>query len=149
MKNTRTLIGTVALTAGLLLGGVACSSQDAANAALDKAGVEADISTDGHIPDGFPEEIPTPDLKLENGAAVEGIYTLRYTSDDPAADVAAYRQAVEATELIMGEDFTFDKASGDYQGFMASNEKYTLMASAYGPDAPGGGNYMAVVVTPV
>ncbi|CAN5405118.1 hypothetical protein BH10ACT3_BH10ACT3_09000 [soil metagenome] len=128
MKNSRTLIGTFGLAVTLLIGGVACSSQDQANAALEKAGVDANVSTDGDLPSGFPEEVGTPDLPLENGAAVAGTYTLRYTSDDPAADAAAYKEVLQGNEFTMGEDFSFDKASGDYQGFMASNEKYSVIA---------------------
>ena len=149
MHSSRTLIGALGLTFALAIGGAACSAEDQTNAALEKAGVDANVSTGGDLPDGFPEAVATPDLELESGAAVAGTYTLRYTSSDPAGDVAAYRSALEDAGFTPGEDFTNDKAAGDFQGFTAADETYTVMASAYGPDAPGGGDYMAVVVTPV
>lgn len=149
MHTSRTLIGALGLTFALAIGGAACSTEDQTNAALEKAGVDANVSTGGELPDGFPETVATPDLELESGAAVAGTYTLRYTSSDPAAEIAAYRSALEAAEFTPGGDFTNDAAAGDYQGFTAANADYTVLASAYGPDAPGGGNYLAVVVTPL
>lgn len=148
MTTPRSLIGALGLSAALLLGATACSNDSVANAALEKAGVDGDLSTKGSLPDGFPESIPTPDLPLETGVALEGIFTLRYTSDD-VADAAAYRTVLEDAGLTTGQDFSFDKASGDYSGFTASNDEYNVVVSAYGPDAPGGGDYLAVVATPV
>jgi hypothetical protein len=148
MTTPRSLIGALGLSAALLFGAVACSNDSVANAALDKAGVEGDLSTEGSLPDGFPESVPAPDLELETGVALEGTFTLRYTSDDQA-DAAAYRTALEDAGFTSGQDFTFDKASGDYSGFTATSDEFTVLASAYGPDAPGGGNYLAVVVTPI
>jgi hypothetical protein len=149
MHTTRSLVSALGLAAALLVGGVACSAEDATNAALENAGVDANVSTGGDLPDGFPSDVATPDLELETGAAVEGTYTLRYTSDDATADIAAYRTALADAGFTPGEDFTFDKASGDHTGFTAASPEFNVMAAAYGPDAPGGGNYMAVVVTPV
>jgi hypothetical protein len=149
MRTTRSLISALGLTTALLIGGAACSAEDVTNSAMEDAGIDGNISTGGDLPDGFPTEVATPELDLETGAAVEGIFTLRYSSDDSAADAAAYRTALEDAGFTPGEDFTFDEASGDYSGFTATSAEYSVLASAYGPDAPGGGNYLAVVVTPV
>ena len=148
MTTPRSLLGALGLSAALLLGATACSNDSVTNAALEKAGVDGDIATQGSLPDGFPESVPTPDLELETGVALEGIHTLRYTSDD-VADAAAYRTTLEDAGFTSGQDFTFDKASGDYSGFTATNTEFTVLVSAYGPDAPGGGDYLAVVVTPL
>jgi len=149
MHTTRSLVSALGLAAALLVGGAACSADDVTNAALEDAGVEGSVSTSGDLPDDFPSEVATPDLPLETGAGVEGIFTLRYTSDDPTGDFAAYRSALEDAGFTADEDFTFDKASGDHTGFTATSAEYSVLASAYGPDAPGGGNYLAVVVSPI
>lgn len=142
------LLAALGLTAALVLGGTACGSDDQANAILKSAGVDANVSTGGDLPDGFPGEVPTPDLDLETGAAAVGTFTLRYTSKDAHADAAAYQKALEAKGFTISNPFDFDEASGDYVGFTADGSGQQVIASAYGPKAPGGGNYMAVVVTP-
>jgi len=149
MTLTRSLIASFGLTAALLVGGAGCAKDSATNAALKSAGVDADVATDGGLPDGFPEAVATPDLDLETGAGIAGVFTLRYTSKDSATDVGEYRATLKEKGFAIDEEFTFDKTQGDYVGFMASSPEFTVMASAYGEAAPGGGNYMAVVVTPV
>jgi len=139
-----------ALSIATLLGVSACNSDDAANDALEDAGVDANVNTGGGLPDGFPEAVVTPDLKLETGIAAVGTFTLRYTTEDPAADTAAYRDALTAagftaTELI---DNLADPATGGNIAFTATSAEYSVVVSAFSPDAPGGGNYMGVAVAP-
>ena len=145
---SKTIVSAFGLVA--LLGVSACSADDAANDALKDAGVEANVNTEGGLPDGFPEAVTTPDLDLETGIAAVGTFTLRYTTDDPAADTAAYRDALAAdgftvTELV---DHLADPATGGNIAFTATSAEFSVVVSAFSPDAPGGGNYMGVVVTP-
>ena len=142
------IIGALGLVAALGLG--ACSADDAANDALKNAGVDANVATGGDLPEGFPDDVPTPGLDLESGVAAIGTYTLRYTSKDPAKDTAAYRDALAAAGFTVTDlvDNLADPASGGNIAFTASNASWTVAASAFSPDAPGGGNYMGIVVTP-
>jgi hypothetical protein len=141
------IIGVLGLVAVFGLG--ACSADDAANDALKNAGVDANVATDGDLPAGFPADVTTPDLSLESGAAAVGTYTLRYTSDDPAAQTAAYRDALAGAGFTVTDlvDHLADPASGNI-AFTASNTSWNVAVSAFSPEAPGGGNYMGVVVTP-
>lgn len=147
MTTTRSLIATIGLTAALIVGGAACSSDDQVNAALKSAGVDAEVTTDGELPSGFPEGVPTPDLELENGAGAAGEFVLRYATTDYVADQAAYQQVLEEQGFTIGESFDFDETQGSYSGFTATGLGHQVVASAYGAEAPGGGNYMAVVVS--
>ena len=150
MKKFKSIIGAISLVA--LLGMAACSSSDdAANDALKDAGVSGDIDTGGDLPKDFPSDVAVPELGLETGVGLEGTFTLRYTSEDPAADVAAYRSALEAGGFTIANDFDnlADPATGGNVGFIGTSSAWTVTVSAFGPDAPGGGDYMAVVVAPV
>lgn len=140
-----------ALSVATLLGVSACNSDDVANDALKDAGVDANINTGGGLPDGFPSAVVTPDLKLESGVAAVGTYTLRYTSDDAAVDTAAYRDALTAAGFTATEsvDHLADPAAGGNVTFTATSAEWSIIVSAFSPDAPGGGNYMGVVVTGV
>ncbi|MEO6125601.1 MAG: hypothetical protein ABIR32_18025 [Ilumatobacteraceae bacterium] len=147
-RFSKFIIGAVGVTT--LLGLSACNSDKAANDALKDAGVEANVNTGGGLPAGFPKEVVTPDLKLETGIAAVGTFTLRYTSPNPAADTAAYRDALTAAGFTVSElvDHLADPAAGGNVAFTASSAAYTVVVSAFSKDAPGGGNYMGVVVTP-
>ncbi len=129
----------------------ACNQDDAANDALKQAGVNGNVNTEGGLPDGFPADLATPDLKLESGIGVEGTYTLRYTSMAAAEDVTAYRGALgedgfTSTEIV---DNSGQPSAGGNVTFTSANDDWSVVVAAFGPDAPGGGNYLAVVVTPV
>ena len=147
MNKFKTFIKAFGVVA--LLGFAACSKDDAANDALKDAGLDGNISTGGDLPADFPKaDVPTPDLKLETGIGLQGTYTLRYKAKDAAADVAAYRAELVAAGYTVTSDFDnlADPAAGANVGFVATGPKFGVSVSAFGPDAPGGGNYMAVVV---
>lgn len=150
MSFTRTRMASVALVA-LLAVGASCSTEDQVNDALKDSGIEGNVTLEGDLPADFPkDEVPTPDLALETGIGLQGNFTLRYTSKDAVGDVAAYRSAVAEDGFNVTSDFdnSADPSGGGNVGFIASNDDWAINVSAFGPDAPGGGNYMAVVVMP-
>ena len=149
-KKSRTLLGAFGLTAMLFVG-AACSAEDQANDALKDAGVDGNITLDGGVPEDFPsDEVALPDLKLETGVGLSGTFTLRYTTKDAKADVATYRAALAEDGATVAADFDnlADVAAGGNVGFTATKGTWAINVSAFGPDVPGGGNYLAVVVTP-
>ncbi len=149
-KKGRTLLGAFGLTAMLFVG-AACSAEDQANDALKDAGVDGNITLDGGVPKDFPsDEVALPDLKLETGVGLSGTFTLRYTTKDAKADVATYRAALAEDGAIITADFDnlTETAPGGNVGFTATKGTWAIDVSAFGPDAPGGGNYLAVVVSP-
>ncbi len=149
MNKFQSIIGAFGIVAAL--GFSACSGDDAANDALKNAGVDGDISTGGDLPRDFPADVATPDLNLEQGIALQGQFTLRYTTKAAAADVATYRAALAEKGFTVTNDFDnlADPAAGANVGFVATSAEWSVTVSAFGPDAPGGGNYLAVVVTPL
>lgn len=148
MNKFMSIIGACGVVA--LLGLAACSADDVANDALKDAGVNGDISTGGDLPNDFPADVVTPDLPLETGLGLQGTFTLRYTTNDAAADVAAYRSALAEDGFTITGDFDnlADSATGGNVGFTATSADWNVTVSAFGPDALGGGNYLAVIVAP-
>jgi hypothetical protein len=140
---SRTIVSAAALMT--LAGACGATAKSKADAALKDAGVE--VPAAGKLPANFPAEVPTPSLKLETGIEAAGTFTLRYTSADPKADMAAYRSALVAGGYTISSDV--DDLSGPSKNVvvMAVKGTSTVLASAFAPDAPGGGNYMGVVVT--
>lgn len=141
MTTSRTLISAFALVALAGCGGAATSK---ANAELKKAGVEV---AKGTLPADFPKDLPTPALPLETAVKAAGTYTMRYTSKDAKADATAYEKVLDkAGYMLTGE---VDGLGGGSDNFTVTAKKGTshITASAFGAAAPGGGNYMAVVVT--
>lgn len=149
IRRGRLGLSGIALAAMLTLA-AACSAEDQVNDALKDSGVNGNVSLDGQLPAGFPKDVPTPDLKLETGIALEGINTLRYTAKDAEGDVADYKGAITEAGFTITSDFNnlAESASGNV-GFVAENDTWRVDVSAFGPNAPGGGNYLAVVVSPV
>ena len=149
-KKGRSLLGAFGLTAMLFVG-AACSAEDQANDALKDAGVDGNITLDGGIPKDFPsDEVALPDLKLQTGVGLSGSFTLKYTTKDAKADVATYRAALAEDGATVTADFDHldDPATGGNVGFTATKGTWRIDVSAFGPDAPGGGDYLAVIVMP-
>ena len=144
MKSHIIVRSCVAGTA-LLLTVSSCASS-AANDALKKAGVQ--VTAGGKLPAAFPPDVPTPSLTLETGVGTAGLFTLRYTSKDAKADVAAYRKTLEAAGFAITGDFDNLAAKANV-GFICLKGTMNVDVSAFGPDTPGGGNYLAVIVTTV
>jgi hypothetical protein len=131
--KTRTLTrpALAALAVAMLVTGCGNSAKDKADAALKQAGVA---------------DVPTPAIPLETAVAAAGTFTLRYTTKDPKADMAAYRAALVAAGFKINSEA--DNLTGPSKNInlMATKGTVTVIAAAFGPDAPGGGNYMGVVV---
>jgi hypothetical protein len=141
---SRTIISAAALMT--LAGACGAGAKDKADAALKDAGIE--VPDAGKLPANLPEGTPTPTLKLETGIEAAGTFTLRYTSTDAKADMAAYRTALVAAGYTISNDADGLSGASKNVVLMATKGASTILASAFAPDAPGGGNYMGVVVTP-
>lgn len=140
---TRPLVSALALvTLASSCGGGAKAQADKA---LKDAGVE--VPESGKLPSGFPTDVPTPDLKLENGVGAAGNFTLRYTSSDAKGDITKYRDKLVAAGFTVANESDDLAGTGKNAVVMATKGTMTVAASAFAPDAPGGGNYMGVVVT--
>jgi hypothetical protein len=144
--KTRTLTrpALAAIAVAMLATGCGNSAKDKADAALKQAGVE--VPTSGKLPASFPADVPTPAISLETAVAAAGTFTLRYTTKDPKGDMAAYRAALVAAGFKINSEA--DNLTGPSKNInlMATKGTVTVIAAAFGPDAPGGGNYMGVVV---
>jgi hypothetical protein len=137
----RAMILAVALVP---LTGCGAAAKSKADAELKKFGVEV---AKGSLPADFPKDLPTPALPLETAVSAAGTYTMRYTSKDAKADAAAYQKVMEkAGYMLTGE---VDGLEGGSHNFTVTAKKGTshITASAFNAAAPGGGNYLAVVVT--
>jgi hypothetical protein len=145
MKKMKSIVGALGLATALLVGS-GCAS-DVANNALKNAGV----SVNGNVPADFPKaDVPLPTGKLETAVGAVGSFTFRYTSTDPKGDVASYKSALTAKGFtITGEADNLGNATACGNiAFLATSAKYSVAVSAFDASAPGGGNYMGVVVTP-
>ncbi len=141
ITTSRVLISAMALVALAGCGGSATSKADDA---LKTAGVEVAKAT---LPADFPKDLPTPALPLETAVKAADTYTMRYTSRAAKADAAAYQKVMEkAGYMLTGE---VDGLDGGSHNFTVTAKKGAshITASAFNSAAPGGGNYLAVVVT--
>lgn len=146
--NNRTIARSL-ISASLfitLASGCGNAAKSKADDALKKAGVE--VAGKGKLPTDFPKDVPTPALPLETAVGAPGTFTLRYTSADAKNDAGAYQKVLEkAGYMLTGE---VDGLDGGSHNFTVTAKKGSIHieASAFSAAAPGGGNYLAVIVTP-
>jgi hypothetical protein len=136
-----------ALAVSMLVTGCGNSAKDKADAALKQAGVEVPAS--GKLPADFPADVPTPAIPLETAVKAGGAFTLRYTSKDPKANMDAYHAQLVASGYTITSKADALTLASKNTVVMATKGTITVTAVAFAPDAPGGGNYMGVVVTAV
>jgi hypothetical protein len=98
------------------------------------------------IPAGFPTDLPLPALPFVKFITGEG-FTLRFTSTNATKDIATYEKLLaKAGYSKTGE---VDALDGQQHSFTSTARKggTHIEASAYGPDAAEGGNYLDLIVT--
>lgn len=144
MNNSLLAKGFVVVA--LLGGAVACSSDDAANKALKDAGVN--VNTQGGLPAGFPSAVPAPDLKIETGLSVGTGFTLRLTSTDAVADIAAYKDKLTKAGFTFSNEFDNSADAAHNVGFDATGKGFKVIAVAFPKNTPVDGGYMGVQVDP-
>ncbi len=126
--------------------GCGTAAKSKADDALKKAGVE--VAGKGKMPTDFPKDVPTPALPLETAVGALGTFTLRYTSIDAKNDAVAYQKVMEkAGYMLTGEVDGLEGGSHNYT-VTALKGSVHIEASAFTTEAPGGGKYLAVIVTP-
>jgi hypothetical protein len=150
MSTRRTFISALAVSAAVLIGVGCTSPEDQVNKALKNSGVELD-GLGKSVPASLPkDEVALPKLQLETAIGTAGQYVFRYTSPDPAGDVAGYQAALQATGFTITGTFDnlADPASGGNVGFTATGPRWSVTVSAFAKGAVDG-LYMGVVVAPV
>ena len=141
---TRSIISATLIVT--IASGCADAAKSKADDVMKTAGVE--VAGKGKLPTDFPNDVPTPALPLETAVGAVGTFTLRYTSTEAKKDAVAYQKVLEkAGYMLTGE---VDALDGGSHNFTVTARKGTthIEASAFTAAAPGGGNYLAVVVTP-
>lgn len=147
MSRTRSIVAAFGL-ATLMFAATACvNPEDEASRILKKQGVELD-NLGKSVPSSFPKtEVGLPDLKLESAVGTAGIYVFRYTSPDPANDIAAYKAALVAMGFTIDDEFDDLSSSGGHTGFHAQGPRWTVDAVAFG-QGQADGHYMGIDVEP-
>ena len=145
---SKSLIAAFGLAAMLFVGAACVSPAEKASKILEKSGVELD-DLGKSVPSSFPKsEVGLPDLTLESAVGTAGTYVFRYTSPDPAADIAAYKAVLVAMGFTVTDEFGELAAAGDgHTGFSADGPKWTVNAVAFG-EGPADGHYMGIDVEP-
>lgn len=141
---SRSIISAILIVT--LAAGCGNTAKSKADDTLKTAGVE--VAGKGKLPADFPKDVPTPVLPLETAVGALGTFTLRYTSTDAKKDAVAYQKVMEkAGYMLTGE---VDSLDGGSHNFTVTAKKGSthIEASAFTTAAPGGGNYLAVIVGP-
>ena len=147
MSRSHSIVAAVGLTT-LLFAATACvNPEDEASKILKKQGVELD-NLGKSVPSSFPtSEVGLPDLKLESAVGTAGIYVFRYTSPNPAADIAAYKATLVAMGFTVDDEFDDLSATGGHTGFHAVGPRWAVNAVAFG-QGRSDGHYMGIDVEP-
>jgi hypothetical protein len=98
------------------------------------------------VPAGLPTDLPLPALSLRSSSITDG-FTLRYTSTRSTQDLAIYEKILDkAGYNKTGE---VDALDGQQHSLTITARKGAVRveASAYGPEAAEGGDYLDVLVT--
>jgi hypothetical protein len=148
MRRTQAVVASFGLVTLLFVGAACVSPADEASRVLKKSGVELD-NLGKSVPSSFPTtEVALPDLKLESALGTLGTYVFRYTSPDPAANIAAYKAALVAMGYTLIDEFgDLDAAGGGHIGFRANGPRWTVNAVAFAQGAADG-HYMGIDVEP-
>lgn len=145
----------ITIVGGLLLtvGAAACSAEDVAENAIEKAGGgDVDIETGGDVPDCFPDGAPVPDGSVQGGIGVgEGTAAVCTFIVDvqggAAAALADYRGELEDDGFTVGFDtsnagsFAFGVTKGDVGILVGATENAgtTSISITSGSADVGGG----------
>ena len=148
MSRTHSIVAAAGFAALLFVGTACVSPEDEASKILEKSGVELD-DLGKSVPSSFPKtEVGLPDLALETAIGTAGTYVFRYTSPDPANDIAAYEAVLVAMGFTVLDEFGDPAAAeGGHTGFSADGPKWTVHAVAFG-QGPTDGHYMGIDVEP-
>jgi hypothetical protein len=147
MSTTRSIVAALGLATLVFAASACVSPEDEASRILQKQGVELD-NLGKSVPSSFPKtEVGLPDLKLESAVGTGGIYVFRYTSPDPASDIAAYKATLVAMGFTMDDEFDDLSATGGHAGFHAKGPRWTVDAVAFGQGQTDG-HYMGIDVEP-
>ena len=147
MRRTHSIIAAFGLITLAFTATACVSPEEEASKILKKQGVELD-NLGKSVPSSFPTgDVGLPDLNLESAVGTAGIYVFRYTSPDPAGDIAAYKATLVAMGFSVDDEFGDLSATGGHVGFHAVGPRWTVDAVAFG-QGPVDGHYMGVDVEP-
>jgi hypothetical protein len=147
MSKTRSIVSALGLATLVFAASACVSPEDEASRILKKQGVELD-NLGKSVPSSFPTtEVGLPDLTLESAVGTAGIYVFRYTSPDPASDLAAYKSVLVAMGFTMSDEFDDLNTTGGHVGFHADGPRWTVDAVAFG-QGQADGHYMGIDVEP-
>ena len=156
MRKTMTMLaaGALALGAGGML--AACSSDDAAEEAVEEAtGGDVDdgsvtfededgstsIGTCDELPDDFPSDVPTPDADpvacgSTTGGPGDDTWSITYSNDDASA-VEDYQGTLEDADFTVDGEFSAGGSEGGFSSFSATNDAYTVTVTSAGAGDEG------------
>ncbi len=130
------------------------ASTEAAGSATGSAGEAASTEDTGSgapapagagLPTGFPTAVPVPDLAIDVASGFADGFTLKLTSPDAVADIAAYAAELGAAGFVIADEFDLSADESGNVGFTATGEGWSVHAVAFTPDH---GGYMSVSVDP-
>jgi hypothetical protein len=104
------------------------------------------VPAQDQLPPGFPLGVPTPALPMLSAVGADATFTLRFTTTDARTDIANYGKVLERAGFMKTGEV--DALEGQQRSLTitAMTETAHVEASAYGPDADDGGNYMEVII---
>lgn len=99
------------------------------------------------LPTGFPADVPVPELPIETASVAGDGYSVKLTSTDAAADIAAYRTALTASGGTIESEYDHLDDDSKNAGFSAVLGTWEIRANALARNGDSGG-YLVLSVDP-